>query len=541
MVGLATVFGAGGGTSSYREVEDTDVIVLWGSNARVAHPIFFHHVLRGIRNGAKLFVVDPRRTDSARWADRWLGLHVGADIALAHAIGREIIAAGLYNRAFVEGSTTGFDEYRAAVEPWTLEHAEVVTGVPADAIRELAHAFARADRAQMCWTLGITEHHNGVDNVLSLINLNLLCGHVGRFGAGIQPLRGQNNVQGGGDMGALPDRLPGFQHVENDAVRAKFDAVYGVAVPPKKGWHLSDMFNAMDRGELRALYVIGENPVQSEADQHRATRLLEGLELLVVQDIFLTETAQRADVVFPAAAGAFESEGTVTNSERRVQRVRKTLDPPGEAREDLVIICDLARQLGHDWTPDAEAMWNEVRQLSPVHAGMSYARLEQHSGLQWPCYDDQHPGELFLHSRLWERPVRGPRAPFSLVRHELPLDQLDAEFPLRLTTGRRLAEYNTGVQTGAYASPTRRGETIDLSPEDASRLGLGEGQPARITSRRGAVVAPVHIDQALRPGLTFMTFHFPDDVATNMLTNDATDPLVGTAEFKATAVRIERA
>jgi formate dehydrogenase major subunit len=245
--------------------------------------------------------------------------------------------------------------------------------------------------------------------------------------------------------------------------------------------------------------------------------------------------------VLPAAAGAFESEGTFTNSERRVQRVRKTLNPPGEAREDLAIICDLARRLGHDWAPDAEAMWNEVRQLSPVHAGMSYARLEQHSGLQWPCYDEHHPGEWFLHGRLWERPVRGPRAPFSLVRHELPLDQLNQEFPLRLTTGRRLAEYNTGVQTSSYASPTRRGESIDMSPEDAGRLGLVEGQSARVTSRRGAVVAPVRIDQALRPGLTFMTFHFPDEVATNILTNDAFDPLVGTAEFKATAVRIERA
>ena len=531
----------GGGTSSYQEIEETDCILLWGSNARETHPIFFHHLLAGLKRGAKLYAIDPRRTASAQWADVWAGLDVGTDIALSNAMAREIIASGLANREFIEQATTGVEAYRELVEPWTLARGAAETGVPAAVIREMAHTFATAKRAIICWTLGITEHHTAVHNVMSLINLALLTGHVGRWGSGLNPLRGQNNVQGGGDMGALPDRLPGFQHVENDAVRAKFDAVYGVAVPPKKGWHLSDMFNAMDRGELRALYVIGENPVQSEADQHRATRLLEGLELLVVQDIFLTETAQRADIVFPAAAGAFESDGTVTNSERRVQRVRKTLNPPGEAREDLAIICDLARQLGHDWTPDAEAVWNEVRQLSPVHAGMSYARLEQHSGLQWPCYDDQHPGELFLHSRLWERPVRGPRAPFSLVRHELPLDQLDAEFPLRLTTGRRLAEYNTGVQTGAYASPTRRGETIDLSPEDASRLGLAEGQPARITSRRGAVVAPVHIDQALRPGLTFMTFHFPDDVATNMLTNDATDPLVGTAEFKATAVRIERA
>jgi formate dehydrogenase major subunit len=312
-----------------------------------------------------------------------------------------------------------------------------------------------------------------------------------------------------------------------------------VTFPPKKGLHLSGMFDAMERGELKALYVIGENPLQSEADQHRATRLIEGLDFLVVQDIFLTETAQRADVVFPAAAGAFEAEGTVTNSERRVQRVRKTLNPPGEARDDLQIIVDLARRLGHDWPNGAEATWNELRQLSPMHAGMSYRRLEALDGLRWPCYDEQHDGEIFLHARLWERPIKGPRAPFSIVTHALPLDELNDEFPLRLTTGRRLSEYNTGVQTGAYALPTRRGETIDVSPEDAVRFGIAEGQRVRIRSRRGAVVAPVHIDDGLRPGLTFMTFHFPDDVATNLLTSDRVDPLVGTAEFKATAICIE--
>jgi formate dehydrogenase major subunit len=267
--------------------------------------------------------------------------------------------------------------------------------------------------------------------------------------------------------------------------------------------------------------------------------LIERLDFVIVQDIFLTETAQRADVVFPASAGAFESEGTVTNSERRVQRVRQTVSPPGEAREDLRIIVDLARRLGHDWPADAEAMWNELRQLSPVHAGMSYRRLEELDGLRWPCYDESHPGEWFLHSRLWERPIKGLRAPFSLVKHALPLDELSDEFPLRLTTGRRLAEYNTGVQTGSYNFPTRRGETIDVSPEDATRLSLSEGQQVRVRSRRGAVVVPVHIDQGLRPGLTFMTFHFPDDVPTNVLTNDKVDPLVGTAEFKATAIRIE--
>ena len=251
------MFGAGGGTSSYREVEDTDFIVLWGSNARETHPIFFHHMLRGVHNGAKLYVVDPRRTGSAEWADGWLGLDVGSDIALANAVGREIIAAGLANTEFIERATDDFEAYRTKVESYTLEYAERETGVPADLIREMAHAYATADKAMICWTLGITEHHNAVDNVLALIDLSLLTGHVGKYGSGLNPLRGQNNVQGGGDMGALPDRLPGFQHVENDELRAKFDALWGVPVPPKRGWHLSDMFDAMERGDLTAVYCIG--------------------------------------------------------------------------------------------------------------------------------------------------------------------------------------------------------------------------------------------------------------------------------------------
>jgi formate dehydrogenase major subunit len=534
------VFGMGGGTSSYREIEETDCILLWGSNARETHPIFFHHLLKGVKRGARLFAIDPRRTSSARWADVWAGLDVGTDIPLAHAMGREIIVSGLAHNAFIAHATTGFDAYKASVMPWTLERGEAATGVPAAVIREMAHAFATARRAMICWTLGITEHHNAVDNVLALINLSLLTGHVGRWGSGINPLRGQNNVQGGGDMGALPDRLPGFQHVENDEVRAKFDRTWGVTVPPERGWHLSGMFDAMDRGELKALYVIGENPAQSEADQHRAERLLRSVDVLVVQDVMRTATVELADVVLPAAAGSFESEGTVTSSERRVQRVRRAKAPLGESREDLAIIVDLAMRMGARWpATDAEGLWDELRTLSPVHGGMSYARLETLGGLQWPCYDEAHPGEAFLHGRLWDRPVRGPRAPFSVVEHALPVDTLDDDYPLRLTTGRRLEEYNTGVQTGPYASPVRRGETIDISPEDATRLGFREGQPVRVRSRRGSVVAPVHIDTALRPGLTFMTFHFPDDVATNHLTIDAVDPKSGTAEFKAAAVRLE--
>jgi formate dehydrogenase major subunit len=300
------------------------------------------------------------------------------------------------------------------------------------------------------------------------------------------------------------------------------------------------MFEAMAEGTLRALYVIGENPAQSEADQERALALLEGLDHLIVQDLFLTRTARLADVVLPAAACLGETEGTVTSSERRVQRVRRTLDPPGEARDDIEIVYALARRLGHDLgSTRAEDVWNELRRVSPMHAGMSYARLEELGGIQWPCWDEDHPGEQFLHARLWE-PEVADRAPFQPVEHDPPVDALDDDFPLRLTTGRRLESFNTGVQTGRFASPLHRGgAAIVLAPADGARYGVADGGRARIVSRRGSVEAPVRYDASLRPGLAFMNLHFPDEVATNVLTIDATDPKSGTAEFKATAIRVE--
>jgi formate dehydrogenase major subunit len=536
------VFGAGGGTSSYREIEETDLIVLWGSNARETHPIFFHHVLKGVRAGARLIVVDPRRTSSAQWADRWLGIDVGTDVALSNTIAREIIHAGLHNREFIERATSGFPEYAASVERYTLEEGERITGIPAEVIRDVAHAYARADRAQICWTLGITEHHNAVDNVLALINLALLCGHVGRWGSGLNPLRGQNNVQGGGDMGAIPNRLPGFQDLEKDhEARAKFEQAWGIEIQARYGWHLTQMFEAMERGDLTSLYVIGENPAQSEADVKRTWELLEGLDHLVVQDIFLTATAELAHVVLPASASWCEAEGTVTNSERRVQRVRKALEPPGQARDDIEIIAELGTRLGYPmgWTT-AEAVWDELRSLSPMHAGMTYRRLDELGGIQWPCYDEQDPGRPFLHARLWAEPVEGPPAPFHAVEHAPPVDELTDDYPIRLTTGRRLDSYNTGVQSNGYTTPLRRPETLDLSPEDCELLNVVEGERVQITSRRGTVIAPVRVDATLRPGLAFMTLHFPDQVATNVLTIDATDPKSGTAEFKASAIRVEK-
>src|SRR5437667_94349 len=408
------VFGAGGGTSSYREIEETDVILLWGSNARETHPIFFHHVLKGIRNGAKLYVIDPRRTSSAQWADTWLGLDVGSDICLANAMAREMIHSGLANEKFIRHATSGFDAYRACVEKYALE-----------------------------------------------------------------------------------------------------------------------------RAELETRYVLGENPIDSEADRHRAVKLISGLEFLVVQDLFYTKTAELAHVILPGSAGWCETEGTVTSSERRVQRVRAAVPLPDDVRDDMEIIYELAKRFGRNWgKPDAQAIWNELRSLSPMHAGMSYKRLEELGGIQWPCYDESHPGELYLHSRLWREPLIGPRAPFSVVEFEPPVDALNEEYPIRLTTGRHLDSYNTGEQSRRFPSPLRRAATLDLSLEDGKRYKVCEGEQVRVSSRRGSVLAPVRFDPGLRPGLAFLAVHFHDEIATNDLTIDAVDPKSGTSEFKATAIRI---
>ena len=514
---------------------------LWGSNAREAHPIWFHHLLKGIKNGARLYVMDPRRTSSAQWADVWLGLNVGTDVALSNTMAREIIHAGLARMDFIENATEGFDDYKASVESFTLDYGALITGIPAEVIREVAHAYAQADKAMVCWTLGITEHHNAVDNVLSLINLSLLTGHVGRWGCGCNPLRGQNNVQGGGDMGAIPNKLPGFQDIMDTPARERFEHQWGVKLQPKIGWNLTEMLGAIGRDELTSLFVIGENPAQSDADSNHVEHLLRKLDHLVVQEIFLTRTAQLADVVLPSVASWCEAEGTVTNSERRVQRVRKAMEPPHGARDELWIISEIARRLGHDFgNPTAEDAWNEFRTLAPDFAGgMSYARLDALDGIQWPCPDESHPGTTFLHGRLWDSPRGGRPAPFSVLEHSGPVEMPDAEYPLLLTTGRRLESYNTGVMTGGYDSALHHGESLDISPEDARRLELVDGELVRVSSRRGVLVVPARVDRALHAGLVFMTLHFPDEVNTNVLTIDVADPLSGTAEFKACAVRVE--
>jgi formate dehydrogenase major subunit len=499
-------------------------------------------LIKGLDNGAKMFSVDPRRTSSAKFADVWLGLSVGTDIALSNTIARHIIANDWHNKEFIAHSTSGFEAFAESVESYTLERGSEITGVPAEAIAELAEAYAKAESAQILWTLGITEHHNAVDNVLSLCNLSLLTGHIGRWGSGLVPLRGQNNVQGGGDMGALPNKLPGFQDVADDEARGKFEAVYGTDIPAEPGIHLTLMFEAMATKEIRAVYCIGENPADSEADVAHARHMLSELDLLIVQDIFMTRTAEMADVVFPASIGWAESDGTVTSSERRVQRVRAAVPPPGQARDDVEIISALANTMGASWgSPTPEELWEELRALSPMHAGMTWERLEAEGGLQWPCPALDHPGSPFLHGWLWEQDLGGREpAPFSPVVHEGPKEQLTEDFPLRLTTGRALDSYNTGVQSGSIKSPIRYGEAIDVSSADAAHLGLEDGEVVRVFSPRGSVDMPVRIMADLAEGLTFTTFHFPELVDINLLTSDAWDRQSGTAEFKAAAIRIEK-
>ena len=513
---------------------------MWGTNAREAHPIFFHHILKGIRNGAKMISVDPRRSQTAKFADLWLGLNVGTDIALAHGVGKYIVDNDLHNKAFIEHSTQGFDAYVESIQEWTLARTAEVTGLPEYAIAELAETYATAESAQLCWTLGITEHHTGADNVMALCNLSLLTGHVGRYGSGLVPVRGQNNVQGGGDMGALPNKLTGFQDVANDELRAKFEAAWDCTIPATPGKHLTLMFDAIDKGQLTTVFCIGENPADSEADIDHARALLKSLDLLVVQDIFLTRTAELADVVLPASAGWAETDGTVTNSERRVQIMRKALDPPGEAKDDLEIINMIADRMSPGWgNPSPEEIWEELRTVSPMHGGMSYARLEAEGGLRWPCPTEDHPGAQFLHGWLWADDLEGrDPAPFTTPEWRPPIDEVNDEYPLLMTTGRVLDSYNTGVQSDGYNSPIRSGEELDMAPADAERLGLVSGSRVEVSSRRATIDMTIRVQPDNPEGLCFTTYHFADTTDTNRLTIEAWDKKSGTAEFKATAIRV---
>ncbi|AHY47864.1 Molybdopterin oxidoreductase [Rubrobacter radiotolerans] len=578
------VFGTGAATTSYEEFENTDLIICWGSNAMEAHPIIYNHMRRGIKKGAKMVVVDPRKTDMAKRADMHLPVRVGTDIALANAMAHVIIEEGLENREFIDRATENFEALAEKVREYTPEYAEEVTGVPADDIRELARLYATSERATLNWTLGITEFHNGLDRVFSLINLGLLTGHVGKYGSGLNPLRGQNNVQGGGDMGALPNRLVGGFDWDEESVQDAFAEVWGAPIPKRIGKNQAQMLEAMESGEIRCMYVIGENPVQSDADENHSEELFAALDFLVVQDIFLTKTGRLADVVLPAAASWAETDGTFTNGERRVQRVRKAVEPPGEARDDIFILRDVALRLGaspeHGWNfESAEEVWDELRSLAPNFSGITYELLDRHEGIQWPCLDgsaeeiaDNDPreqltgadsdtddegdgsgvatavverpktlGTKYMHAHLWSGEVK-KRARFFPVDHEGPAEETDEEYPLRLTTGRKLAFYNTGTMTRNYKKVKDDEEMLEIHPEDAARFGIEDGDLVKVSSRRGKVPGiKARVTDRVQPGLVFTTFHFPDEAPINQLTINFIDPRSGTAELKSCAVKVEKA
>ena len=526
-------------TNSIAELAGAKLILAVGTNTTETHPVLATRVKEAVRKGAKLIVADPRRIDLADHATRWLRLRIGTDTALFNAMARVIIEEGLESRDFIDRHTEGFEEFRKSVQEFTPEYAEKITGVPAAEIVAAAREYATTKPAAIIYTMGITQHTCGVQNVQSLSNLCLLCGNFGLPSSGVNPLRGQNNVQGACDMGCGPVDLPGYQKIANDDVRRKWEQAWGANLPDRPGLTKIAAIDAMLEGRVKAAFVMGENSLISEADASKARRALEALDFFVVQDIFLTDTAALADVVLPAASFA-ETDGTFTNTERRVQRVRKAVEPPGEARDDWRIVAELSTRMGYPMNYDhASQVWDEVAGQTPPLAGISYQRLEG-DGIQWPCPTPDHPGTPYLHGELWEGKQT---AYFRPVGYAPPDEQPDEEFPFVLTTGRHLQAYHTHTMTGR--TPGIRvllpEETAEINPADGLRLGIEDGERVRIVSRRGEVTATARFTDRSAEGVVFLSFHFPDQAITNLLTNDACDPIAHTPEYKACAVRVEPA
>lgn len=522
-------------TNSLAEIPHADVLFVIGANPTEAHPIVGLKMKEALRRGARIIVADPREIWLAKRAWLHLPLRPGTDLALLNAMAHVILAEGLADAEFVATRTEGFEEFRASVAAWPPERAAEVCEVPAEAIREAARAYARADKGAIFYTLGITEHTCGTNNVLSLANLAMLTGHIGKESSGVNPLRGQNNVQGACDMGAQPDVLPGYQKVHLPESRARFEAAWQVPLPAAPGMTLTDMLEAAAEGRLRGLFVMGEDPVVSESHAAFTREALGRLDLLVVQDIFLSETAKMADVVLPASCFA-EKDGTFTNTERRVQRVRKAVEPPGEAREDWRILCDLAGHLGYPMPyADPAEIWEEVASLTPILAGIHYPRIDS-VGLQWPCPADDHPGTRFLHAGKFTRGL----GKFHSVDHTPPHESPDADYPFQLSTGRILYHYNAGTMTRRVGGLAQQVPDcyVEIHPKDLDRLNAVHGQMLRVSTRRGSVEVRALATRKVRPGRVWMPFHFAE-AAANELTVDAYDSVTRTAEFKVAAARIE--
>jgi len=524
-------------SNSIAELADAKLILAVGTNTTETHPVLSIRVKQAVRRGAGLIVVDPRRIELTQFATRWLPLHVGTDTALLNAMARVIIEEELYDRDFVERHTEGFEELREFLRDYAPERAAEITGVPAAEIVAAAREYAAARPAAIIYTLGVTEHTCGVHNVQSLANLAILCGNLGLPSSGVNPLRGQNNVQGAGDVGCLPTDYPGYQKVGKEEARRRWEQAWGVSLSDRPGITKVMAVDEILRGRVHAVFIMGENTVVSDANASKTQRALEAVDFLIVQDIFLTETAKLADVVLPAASFA-ETDGTFVNTERRVQRVRKAVEPPGRAREDWRILAELATRMGYQMNYDHPSrIWDELASAAPIFAGISYERLEG-GGIQWPCPTPDHPGTQYLHGEL----RRGEQtAYFQPVPYTPPAEQPDEQYPFVLTTGRRRPAYHTNTQTGRSAAIRQLlpEELAEINPRDGFRLGIRDRQIVRVTSRRGRVTVRAHLTDRSPEGVVFLSFHFPEQVMTNVLTNDAYDPVTETPEFKACAVKIE--
>jgi formate dehydrogenase major subunit/formate dehydrogenase alpha subunit len=534
------MFGAGAMTNSIDEIRDSEMMFVIGSNTTEAHPIIAMEMKRARQRGAKLVVADPRKIWLAEMADLHLQLRPGTDVWLLSAMAHVIIAEDLHDKSFIAKHTTDFDSVAAKVKSYTPEAAEKITGVPADDIRTAARWYATTKAAGIYYTLGITEHTHGTDNVYCLANLVLMTGHLGVRSAGMNPLRGQNNVQGANDAGATPVYYPGYQKVTDDKVREVFQSAWGVPLSPDDGINLNEMMKEMARGKVKAVYVMGEDIVVSEPNVTKVEQGLNACEFVVCQEIFHNETTRFADVVLPGACFA-EKDGVFTNSDRRVQRVRQAIDPPGKARPDWQILCDVARAAGYDMPdyPSSKEIFSEFASLTPQLRGMSYQRLEATvKGLQWPCPDQNHPGTPTLHL---EGPVIGI-APFQAVDYRPSAELPDNDYPLVLSTGRTLYHYNSGTQTRRDPGPVakQRGNFIEIHRRDAKILGIAHGDQVEVSSRRGAIFAEAWISPRVRLGCIWMPMHFAESRA-NLLTNDAGDAVTGTGEYKVCAVKVRRA
>ncbi len=546
MAGLVTTFGAGAMTNSIGEIRDADFLFVIGSNTSEAHPIIAMEMKRAVRRGAAMVVADPRAIWMSTIADKHLQLKPGTDVWLLNAMAHVIIEEGLVDETFVSQQTEGFELVKETVARYTPEEAEIHTGIAAEDIRWTARKYATTPKAGIYYTLGITEHSHGTDNVYALANLVLMTGHLGKPSSGMNPLRGQNNVQGANDAGASPIFYPGYQRVDDPEAQARYEKSWGVSLSPEPGLNLNQMMKAAG-SQIKGFFVMGEDIVLSEPNVLKLEKGLNNIEFLVLQDIFLNETARFADVIFPAAAFA-EKEGVFTNSERRVQRVRKGVEPPGQARADWQILIDLANACGGNWHYNSAAeVYDELVRDASKFAGISHARLDStqkakgaygyKSGLQWPCTDPQHPGTEYLHST---GVLRG-KGLFTAVEYR-PSEELPCEeYGLLLSTGRTLYHYNAATQTRRESGlDIKQPEAfVEIHPRDARKRNISHGDHVKVTTRRGAVDVRAVVSRQVKPGCIWMPLHFSEARA-NVLTNDAGDAVTGTAEYKVCAAEVTK-